>query len=335
MLYITTRSNKDAFTAYKALHSCVAPDGGRFVPFCLPTYDEKDILALKTKSFSEVVAEILNKFFSCNLTGWDVDFCIGRNNIRLADTGNKVVVAELWHNLGSSFTYLTQKLYSEISENDGEPTDWFKIAVQIAVLFGAYAELLRFGHTNLSQTIDVSLPAGDFSFPIAAWYARKMGLPIETIICTCNDNGIVWDLIHRGSYNGANTTNALNCTIPRLIQGTLGFDAVKTFLTKCAEKQVFTVDEEELPKFNAGYFCSVAGENRSGSIINSVYRNSAYILDPDTAQCYGGLQDYRAKSGCNRLTVLLSKESALSHAAEVINATGIAEEKLTELLNHS
>ena len=39
MLYITTRNNYDAFTAYRTLGEGRGPDGGLFVPFQMPHFD--------------------------------------------------------------------------------------------------------------------------------------------------------------------------------------------------------------------------------------------------------------------------------------------------------
>ena len=76
MLYATTRSKTDTYTAHRTLFEDRAPDGGFFVPFRMPNVD---IQSLKENSFSEAVAEILNVFFSTGITAWDVDCCIGKS----------------------------------------------------------------------------------------------------------------------------------------------------------------------------------------------------------------------------------------------------------------
>ncbi len=334
MLYITTRTNKDAFTAHKALHSNVAADGGMYVPFRFPEYSSTDISRLREKSFNQVLADVLNLFFSCRLTGWDVDFCIGRNCLRLADTGNKVIIAELWHNLSSSYAHIVKRLYEQIAKSHEEPSDWFYIALEIATLFGTYSELLKSNQLTATQCVDVSIPVDDFRPAISAWYARKMGLPIGKIICSGNEDGVIWDFLHRGTFNTSLASTETRNTVTRLIQGALGYDAVEEFLEKCEKSQVYTVSEDMLPYLNQGFFCCVVGEGRADSIINSVYRNNTYIIDPTSALCYGGLQDYRAKTGCNHITALLSRESALCHATQVAQATGLTKNQLTELLNH-
>lgn len=334
MLYITTKTDKDAFTAYKALHNNTASDGGMYVPFRFPVYSTEDIYGLKEKSFNQIVADILNSFFSCRLTGWDVDFCIGRNSYRIADAGNKVVVAELWHNLASNYSFTVKKLYEQITQTTDTPTDWFCIAVEIAILFGIYVELLKSKELNTAQNIDISVQTGDFHPAISAWYARKMGLPIGTIICSSNGDGIIWDFLHRGTFSTASAATELKNTVSRLIQGSFGYSAVEDFIAKSEKSHAYVVDEELLTVLNDGFFCSVIGEDRSASVMNSVYRNSSYIMDPESALCYGGLQDYRAKTGNNHLTMLLSRESALHHSKKVTEATGLTGDQLSKLVNH-
>ena len=62
MLYVTTRTNNDAFTAARAMNMDRGADGGLFVPFHLNTFSRQEIAALADKSFGQNVADILNLF---------------------------------------------------------------------------------------------------------------------------------------------------------------------------------------------------------------------------------------------------------------------------------
>jgi len=114
MLYVTTRDKRDAFTAHRAIFEEYGPDGGRYIPFSLPEFSGEEIAALKDKGFSQAVADVLNIFFSARLTGWDVDFCIGRNPIRFMQMNHRIVVAELWRNLDGQFAYVVRCLAARI-----------------------------------------------------------------------------------------------------------------------------------------------------------------------------------------------------------------------------
>lgn len=337
MLYVTTRGNKDAYTAYRALHEDLAPDGGRFLPFRFPSFSKEEITAFGEKSFGEAVAQLLNMFFSCQLTGWDVDFCVGRNAVRLFAMNHKIIISELWHNPAANYSYIVDSLFRKITNNTGRcaPTDWVRIAVGIAVLFGVYSEMLRQKMTAPDQVVDISVPVDDFVAPIAAWYARCMGLPLGVIICTCDENSPVWDLLHRGTFTTAAADIATQLGVERLISALFGVLEANRYSEVCRDGRIYTVNEDNQNVLRNNFFCAVAGTKRAETTINSIFRSNTYIIDPFTALCHGGLQDYRSRTGGNRTTLLLAEKTPLDYASQISDATGIPGAKLTEYVKMS
>lgn len=330
MLYLSTRNSKDAYTAHKALTLSECPDGGRFIPFKLSVLSAEELCALKEKPFGQIVADFLNTFFSSRLTGWDVETCVGRAPAKLIAMNHRILIAELWHNLRGRFDDTVHSLYHIVSGcNNGEnqPSDWFCIAVRIAVMFGLYGEMLKSNHISEGDPFDVSVSVGDFSVAMAAWYAREMGLPVATIICTDEENSAVWDWIHRGTFNPVGVDKALVSGIERLVCATQG--TVDAFLSKMQSGRIYSISPELLPEVSNGFFCSVAGKGRIDSVMNSVYRTNQYLIDPGAALQFGGLQDYRAKTGESRLTLLFSENTPLEHLRQISAATGVPAEKLT------
>ena len=98
MLYVTTRNNRDAYTAQRVLRKNRGPDGGLYVPFREPVFSREEIDALKEKSFHQCVAEVLNRLFNTKLTRWDVEFCVGRYPVRLVNLPQRIIAGECWHN---------------------------------------------------------------------------------------------------------------------------------------------------------------------------------------------------------------------------------------------
>lgn len=333
MLYITTRNHFDISTSYKPLISDCGADGGRYVPFRLPEFSQEELISLNEKSFNQIIAEILNVFFSCRLDSLDLDFEIGRNPMRLVTMNHRIVIAELWHNPKAAFSYVTERIYSKIIQTEEAkktPTDWVQIAVRIAVIFGIYSQILRNDIIKFGQCVDFSVYNDDFATPMAVWYSMKMGLPVNMIICTSEDDNNIWDFIHRGVFASAAANEGLLLGLERLVHGTLGEQEVASFIAAYQKGKVYSVDEELLPVFNEGLFCAVAGKNRAESTINSLYRTNSYIIDPCAALCYGGLQDYRARTGGSSLTVLLAERTPLDFKAEISAATGIGADKLID-----
>lgn len=338
MLYITTRDNRDAFTTYKTLCENTAADGGQFVPFSAPVYSPEEISELKNKSFGQIVADLMNHFFSAKLSGWDVDFTIGRNAAKLAVMNHRIAVAELWHNPRGDFSYVVSSLYHKICNGNlpaPAPTKWFIIAVRIATIFGLYGELLRSKELSEGNSFDICVDGFDLSSFIAAWYARSYGLPIGKIVCAVTEDSCLWEFIHRGIFTARASEEASFGEVERLIQGTLGFEQVNRFVSMCNGKRTYSLDEDQLPKLNDGLFCCVTSKARVESTINSLYRSNGYISDSNTAFCYGGLQDYRAKTGESVVTLLFAEKTPLADAAAISSATGISKDRLTKHINFS
>lgn len=335
MLYITTRDNRDAYTAHRALHENLAPDGGAYVPFRMPLLSNEEIAELVSESFGQTVAEILNRFFACGLSGWDVDFCIGRNPLKLVTMSHRIVVAELWHNLDGAYDHIVSSLFNRLCGTvSNSVTEWFTLAAHIAVLFGIYSEMCRNNTISVGDKIDITLRADEFSIPLAAVYARQMGLPLEVIIFTCENDGGLWDMIHLGELSpSAATVNPIG--YERLIHATLGNSGVASLHSAMLAKKTYRINEDMVTAFNRGLFCSVTGKNRGSQNVNSIYRSNSYIIDPVTALSIGGLQDYRAKTGESKLTLALSCTSPMNCVAQISDATGISQEKLSSLFKNS
>lgn len=333
MLYVTTRDQRDAYTSYRAICENVGPDGGRFMPFSLPAFTSEEMDGFQNKSFSQTVAELLNLFFSSRLTSWDVDFCIGRNPARLQQMNHRLVIAELWRNLDGEYDYVVKSLSKVISgDQSAVASNWMCIAIRIAFLFGVYGEMLRNGVVAQDAKFDVSVLSGDFSEPMAVYYAQKMGLPVGCIICTSTDSSSVWDFLHRGTFSPVGTTQDLQLSIELLIADVFGTSEVSRFAECCKKGTSYSLNEEQLPLFNNSFFCAVAGDSRAASTINSLFRTNGYVTDPKTAICFGGLQDYRARTGESQITLLLSEQSPLNFADEIMSVTGIDRIKLDKLI---
>lgn len=331
MLYVTTRDNKDAFTAHRVLTTDTAADGGLYVPFRLPVYAEDEITQLAEKSFGQIVAEVLNQFYACRLSGWDVELSIGKNTCKMTAMNHRIAVAELWRNPTGKFSYLVDSLYTRIyGVQEQKPTTWFIVSVRIAVLFGLYAMLVGQNLISLGQAVDIAVPVEDFSSPAAALYARKMGLPVGTIVCTGDENSAVWDLLHRGTFITGGVDTSLLLGIERLIFTTLGIAEADKYRAAVEKGRVYSVSEEMLPILSEGFFCAVAGANRSSNTINSVFRSNNYIMDPGAAVCYGGLQDYRARTGESCITLIMSEHTPMDSTKEILVATGLTYEKMVE-----
>ena len=330
MLYISTRNKNDVFTAYHTMKKDRCENGGLYVPFSLNTFTEEEINSFKDKSFGQTIAEILNLFFSARIGGLDVDFCIGKNTAQLKQVNHRIVIAEAWHNSDWDFQQIVNRLSARFLEEHGDnsaPSGWMHIAVRISVLFAIYGELLRSGVVEPGKTFDISVNSDDFSIPMAAWYARKMGLPVNNIVCACNDNDSLWELIHIGQLH---TDPSSSMGLERLIYSALGSEETEKFLAKCEASRVYEPDEEQFAVLRKGMFAAVVSNKRTEDVIRNVFRSSAYVLSPSSAAAYGGLQDYRANTGEGRTALIFSERSPVCACADVAKITGLSQQDIKE-----
>ena len=344
MLYTTTRSDLDSFTAERALKESCAPDGGLYIPMKLHRMDQRELSALMGQSSAAIVAAVMNYFFNTKLSEKDVQFILGKELARLSDMSHRITVAECWRNPDGDFSRV-QRLLAERLAVDKRSTpvgDWLKVAVRVALLMVLYAQMMREGKLHLGQSVDVALLSENFCGPMAAWYARQMGLPIGTIICCCNENGAVWDLLRQGNMKTdvpVRRTRTPKCDISRpeglerLIRATCGLTVAQNYAFTCGEGGRFEVSFERQKALSNGMYVSVTSDIRLGRVMANVYAANGYVLCPYSALIYSGLMDCRAATGRSGHALVICESSPLQCEDTVTAALGIGVSELHEKLD--
>lgn len=327
MLYVTTREKYDAFTTARTLADSRGPEGGLYLPYRMPRFSAEELQQLKERSFGQNVALVLNRFFGARLTGWDVEFCIGRYPVKLAPMGQKLLTAECWRNLEGSYAQLERQLAGRICDKgarDVGMTSWLRIAIRIAVITGIFGELQR---QQIAEPVDIAVSCGDFSLPMALWYSRNMGLPIANIICGCGDGSDCWDLVHNGQLRCSEAGE-----LERLIYATLGIEENLRCQASLASSASYSIDTMKLSALRDGLYAAVVSPERRNAAIPNVYRTNAYVLDPEAAVAYSALMDYRAKTGESRQSLLLADTNPADVEDQVAAAMKLQPAELRQLL---
>ncbi len=322
MLYVTTREKFDAFTTARTLASSTGPEGGLYLPFRMPKLTQEELSALENQTFGQNVADMLNRFFGCGLTSWDVEFSIGRYPVRVAAMGQKVLVAECWRNLEGSYEKMARLLAARVTrkgKDEVRVTSWLGIAIRIALIAAIFSELRRSGTT---ENLDVALPEGDFTLAMAFWYCREMGLPVGNLIIGCKDGSDVWNLIHNGQLRCGS-----NRELERLIFSTLGIDHA----LKYGRGEAISLLPEQRKHLRRGIYCAVVSNSRRDAAIPNVFGTNSYILEPNAAVAYSALLDYRARAGESRNALILEDVSP-AQGSDVAAILGLTPDQVKERL---
>lgn len=344
MLYITTRTKDEYFSPNDALTMNRGPEGGFFLPEQMPVWTDRELRAAVEKRFPEAFAEVLNQLFDTKLDSWAVEFAIGRQAVPISDVGGKVLIAEAWNNPTWKFDRLALGAAKAVMQSDQvgkKPSDWIVIASAAAVLYSVYGQLVRLGKIKCGEPVDVSVSCGNFSVPMAAWYARSWGLPIQTVICCCNENNFVWSLLSKGDLRTAGiaahtTTPDCDYAVPgdleRLIYAVSGREEALKFCWACRTGSTYHLDERI--NISKGIYTPVIGSTRVDTTIQYLYKTFGYIANPHTALAYSGIMDYRTEFGESNITVVLSEKGPMLSLEHLSKVLGLSPEQLKKQITH-
>ena len=283
-----------------------------------PVFSKDQIGELLRLSFHDCIAQVLNVLFDSRLTGADIELCAGKRPVRLRDLGQCMVILECWHTPARDESGLNGVLARLLrgSGPENTPGDWPAVAIRAAILFASLGELYRAGMFHLGQYVDFAAVAGDLSAVMSGWYARAWGLPIKNLVCVCNENNSIWELLHQGEMR----TDAVSIPTPapaadipvpagleRLVFFCGGLEETCRFLNNLQRGQVYVPEADALEQMRRGLTVSVIGTQRVINTKAGVKRSIGYSLSSYDALCYAGVQDYRARGGGRRPCILLSQ----------------------------
>ena len=170
--------------------------------------------------------------------------------------------------------------------------NWARIIAQSVYYFYSY-----FLVEDNKQTINFSVPTGNFGDIYAGYLAKKMGLPINKLIVATNQNDILHRAISMGSYEVENVNETISPSMDiqiasnfeRLIYDLNGKDDLKTInaMKDIKDKKKYTLDKEKLDQIKIDFASSRMSENEILETIKLVYKKFDLVLDPHSAIGYG------------------------------------------------
>lgn len=166
--------------------------------------------------------------------------------------------------------------------------NWARIVAQVTYYFVA-AVALGAPHRRIAFCV----PTGNFGDIFAGEVARKMGLPIETLVIATNQNDILARTLATGRYEMAGVEASsspsmdiqISSNFERLLFEASGrdADAVKQMMASLKQSGAFSLPDATLKAIRAGFSAYRADEAEVGDAIRSTRLNSAYTADPHTA----------------------------------------------------
>ncbi len=240
---------------------------------------------------------------------------------------------------------------TELSENNyilssANSINWGRLVPQIVYYVSAYCDMLENGEIQLGDEVNVCVPTGNFGNILAAYYARKMGLPIKTFICASNKNNVLTDFIQTGEYNKNrefHTTISpsmdilISSNLERLLFDLSGNDdkCVAECMKALSESGAYTVPQDLKQKISELFWAGCCDDYFTKERIFKTKDAFNYTLDTHTAVAVDVYEQYVAATGDKTKTIIASTASPFKFGDSVLNALGgdTAEKDEFELLN--
>ena len=248
--------------------------------------------------------------------GENVHVCAVEGNFDDAQTGVKNIFAACQ---GKALPFL---LSSANSINIG------RLAPQIMYYFKSYADLLNRKVISLGDKVDFSVPTGNFGDILAGYLAKKLGLPVDRLICASNANNVLTDFLTTGVYDRRRpllkTTSPsmdilVSSNLERLLYLLSGDTALVAGLMKdLSEQGFYRVPDALLGAIQAEFAAGYCNDAQAEAVIGRVYRERGYLMDPHTACGWAAAETHRGDAP----TVVLSTASPYKFSTAVLTAIG-------------
>ena len=207
-----------------------------------------------------------------------------------------------------------------------------RLAPQVMYYFRAYRDLLDAGKIALGDKVNFSVPTGNFGDILAGYLAKKLGLPVGTLICASNANNVLTDFIQTGTYDRRRpllkTTSPsmdilVSSNLERLLYLLSGStEVVADLMAKLNKEGAYTVPDAMKQAIQAEFWAAYCDDKRADAVMGKVYRELGYLCDPHTAAGWAAAQDYVAETGDKTPMVVLSTASPYKFPVAVLTAIG-------------
>jgi len=205
-----------------------------------------------------------------------------------------------------------------------------RLIPQVVYYVYAYVQLLKKKEIVSGEEINFVVPTGNFGNILAGFYAKKMGLPIDKLICASNDNKVLYDFFSTGVYDrnrdfiltsSPSMDILISSNLERLIYKIAGNSSDKNvqLMSQLSKDGRYEITEDmklELKDFYGNY----SSEEETAVAISDLFQKSGYIMDTHTAVAFSVYDKYIAQTNDKKKAVIVSTASPYKFTRSVMNA---------------
>ena len=218
-----------------------------------------------------------------------------------------------------------------------------RLTPQIVYYIVAYIDLVKNNKINLGDKINFVVPTGNFGDILAGYYAKKLGLPVNKLVCASNKNNVLYDFLTTGIYDrnreflktiSPSMDILISSNLERLLYDLSGSDDkyIKSLMDELKQSGKYKVNADILAKLKAEFGSGYASDEETSQVIKKVWEEEKYLLDPHTAVAYKVMLEQNLEGETVVLSTASPYKFCTSVANAVLNITDEDEFKLMEKL---
>lgn len=222
---------------------------------------------------------------------------------------------------------------SNVKLSSANSINWGRLVPQICYYFASYAEFIKSGAIKLGAEVNVAVPTGNFGNILAAYYAKRMGLPVKKLICASNINHILTDFFQTGVYDRnrdfyktitPSMDILISSNLERLLYHETNGDTkrVKNFMQELNSTGKYKIDSSLKKKLDKIFYADYATEEETLAIIKEVFDNYKYLVDTHTGVALSVLGKYRRNTKDMSPVMVAATASPFKFTGAVLKALG-------------
>ena len=258
--------------------------------------------------------------------GANVGVCAIKGNFDDAQNGVKAI-------------FTNQEVAAELDKNgmmfsSANSINWGRLAPQIIYYISSYAQLVKDGEIELGDKINIVVPTGNFGNILAGFYAKKMGLPVNKLICASNANNVLTDFINTGVYDrnrkfyttiSPSMDILISSNLERLLYHLCGEDdaQIREWFGALAAEGRYEVSDAVKAVLKDEFYAGCCDDAQTKACIKEIYDKYSYTCDTHTAVAVKVYEDYKAATGDETKTIIASTASPYKFSGSVLDAIGV------------
>ncbi len=208
-----------------------------------------------------------------------------------------------------------------------------RVLTQVVYYFYSYITMVKFGEIEKDKKINVSIPTENFGNIMACFYAKRMGLPINKIICATKSPLSFKKFLDTGEFIydevfGKDSTSferLVTANIERLLHHLLNDqDRIREIYNDFRNNKKFTLTPDELQKLGCIETYSLNNEEVSQKILR-LFLECQYPLSPQTALASLAYDKYVIDSFDYTPSVIIATTSPYSSTDKLLKSFGYNE----------